>query len=112
MLVLATALAVPAGAVHAGPCMPQIGAMQAKFDAKLEAAARRGPPGRESIAATDSRQPTPDSIAAAEVKLGDLSPAKVETIEAGLARARKADDAGDNGACEQALAEVARAIGP
>ena len=38
--------------------------MQARFDAKLEAAARKGPMGRESAAATDSRQPTPDSIAA------------------------------------------------
>jgi hypothetical protein len=33
-------------------------------------------------------------------------------IEAGMARARKADLAGDRGACEQALADVQRAIGP
>jgi hypothetical protein len=112
MLVLAAAIAAPASAAVAGPCTDQIGLVQAKFDAKLEAAARRGPTGRESVAATDSRQPTPDSIAAAEVKLGDLSPGAVQTIEAGMARARRADAAGDKSACEQALAEVQRAIGP
>ncbi len=112
LLALAAALAGPAGIAYAGPCTDQIGLVQAKFDAKLEAAARKGPTGRESIAATDSRQPTPDSIAAAEVKLGDLSAGSVAIIEAGMARARRADAAGDKSACEQALAEVQRAIGP
>jgi hypothetical protein len=112
LLMLAAAFAASAGAVHAGPCAQQIDLMQARFDAKLEAAARKGPTGRESIAATDSRQPTPDSIAAAEAKLGDISPGTVEVIETGMARARKADAAGDKGACEQALADVQRAIGP
>jgi hypothetical protein len=112
LLVLAAALAASASAAHAGPCAPEIDRMQARFDAKLEAAARKGPMGRESTAATDSRQPTPDSIAAAETKLGDISPRAVEVIESGMARARKADAAGDKGACEQALADVQRAIGP
>jgi hypothetical protein len=112
MLVLAAALAASASAVHAGPCAPQIDLMQARFDAKLAAAARSGPTARETDAATDHRQPTPDSIAAAESKLGDISPGAVEVIEAGIARARKADIEGDRGACEQALADVQRAIGP
>ena len=112
LLVLAAALAASASAVHAGPCAPQIDLMQARFDARLEAAAKKGPMGRETNAATDHRQPTPDSIAAAEAKLGDISPRTVEEIEAGMARARKADLAGDKSACEQALAEVQRAIGP
>ncbi len=112
LLVLAAALVASASAVHAGPCAQQIDLMQARFDAKLEAAAKKGPMGRETNAATDHRQPTPDSIAAAEAKLGDLSARTVEVIENGMARARKADVAGDKGACEQALAEVQRAIGP
>jgi hypothetical protein len=111
-LVIATALAASASAAFAGPCTSDIALMQARFDAKLEAAARKGPTGRESVAATDSRQPTPDSIAAAEAKLGDLSPRTVEVIESGMARARKADLAGDKSACEAALAEVQQAIGP
>jgi hypothetical protein len=112
LLVLAAALVAPAGAADAGPCTQEIVRMQARFDAKLEAAARKGPTARESIAATDSRQPTPDSIAAAEAKIGDISPRTVEVIETGMARARKADLADDKGACEQALADVGRAIGP
>jgi hypothetical protein len=110
LLVLAAALAAPAA--YAGPCTQDIDRMQARFDAKLEAAARSGPTARETNAATDHRQPTPDSIAAAEARIGDISARTVEVIESGMARARKADLAGDKGACEQALADVGRAIGP
>jgi hypothetical protein len=82
--------------------------VQAKFDAILEAQAGAGPSARESAAATMHRQPTPDSIAAAESKLGDVSPEKVQAVEALLTRAREADRVGDQSACEQALAEVRR----
>jgi hypothetical protein len=109
LLVLAAALAASAGAVHAGPCAQQIALMQARFDAKLEAAARKGPTVRETNAATDHRQPTPDSIAAAESRIGEIRAVKV--IETGMARAREADAANDRTVCEQALAEVQRAIG-
>jgi len=112
LLLLTTALAASASAAFAGPCTSEIALTQARFDAKLAAAARKGPTARESIAATDSRQPTPDSIAAAEAKLGDLPPQTVEAVESGMARARKADLEGDKGACERALADVQRAIGP
>jgi hypothetical protein len=111
-LALAAMIAASAGTAHAGPCAAQIGEMQARFDAKLALAARSGPTARESVAATDHRQPTPDSIAAAEAKLGDLSPRTVEAIESGMARARKADADGNKAACEEALAAVQRAIGP
>jgi hypothetical protein len=111
-LVIAAMLVASTSAAYAGPCAQEIDRMQARFDAKLEAAARKGPTARETTAATDHRQPTPDSIAAAEARIGDISPRTVEVIEAGMARARKADLAGDRGACEQALADVGRAIGP
>jgi hypothetical protein len=111
LLVLAAALAASVGAVHAGPCAQQIALMQARFDAKLEAAARNGPTARETNAATDHRQPTPDSIAAAESRIGDISPGVVNVIETGLARARAAAAANDRAVCERALAEVQRAIG-
>jgi hypothetical protein len=112
LLALIAMFAACAGAAHAGPCTVQIDATQARFDAKLALAARGGPTARESVAATDHRQPTPDSIAAAEAKLGDLSPRTVEAIEAGMTRARKADAEGNKAACDAALAEVQRAIGP
>jgi hypothetical protein len=112
LLALAAMLAASADAAHAGPCSAQIDLMQARFDAKLASAARNGPTARETVAATDHRQPTPDSIAAAEARLGDLTPRTVEAIESGMARARKADAEGNKAACEAALAEVSRAIGP
>jgi len=109
---LAAMLAAWTGAAHAGPCSAQIDLMQARFDAKLASAGRDGPTARETVAATDHRQPTPDSIAAAEERLGDLTPRTVEVIESGMANARKADTQGNKAACEAALAEVQRAIGP
>jgi hypothetical protein len=112
LLALAAALAVSANPVLAGPCGHQVDLMQARFDAKLAAAARKGPTATESVAATDHRQPTPDSIATAEEKLGDLPARVVEAAEHGLARARAADLAGNETACTAALAEVERAIGP
>jgi hypothetical protein len=51
-------------------------------------------------------------MAEAEIKLGALSPAVLEIIEEAMARARKADIAGDTNACEQVLFEVLRAISP
>jgi hypothetical protein len=112
LLALAAMFAASAGGAHAGPCAAQIDQMQARFDAKLASAARRGPTARETVAATDHRQPTPDSIAAAEERLGDLTPRTVDAIESGLARARKADAEDKRGACEAELAEVLQAIGP
>jgi hypothetical protein len=58
------------GAAIAGPCSVQIDKEQAKIDAALDQQAEAGKTGVESAAATDSRQPTPASIAAAEKALG------------------------------------------
>jgi hypothetical protein len=97
-------------ASFAGPCSPQIDQVQAKIDAKLEAIAATGRSARESIAATMHRQPTPESIAAAEANLGDVSPESVHAAEAFMTRARDADGASDQGACERALAEAQRVL--
>ena len=97
---------------HAGPCSQRIARVQAQFDAKLQANAAAGPSARESVAATMNRQPTPESIAAAEAKLGEIPQATVEAVEAGIARARDADRIGDESTCEQALTDVQRILGP
>ena len=97
---------------YAGPCSGEIDRTQARLDARLDAAAAAGPSAPESGAALRHQQPTPGSIAAAESRLGDLSAAAVAAMKAAMARAREADRAGDVSACEQALAEVRRAIGP
>jgi hypothetical protein len=52
------------------------------------------------------RQPTPRSVAGAEEKAGDLTPAQTQTIMDTMELARKADDAGDQAGCEKALGEA------
>jgi hypothetical protein len=97
-------------ASFATPCSQDIDRVQTTIDAKLEAQAAAGRPARESTAATMHRQPTPGSIAAAEVNLGDISAEKIQAVETLIMRAREADRANDSSACEQALAEVQRVL--
>jgi hypothetical protein len=111
MAVGAAALAASISTSYAGPCSPAIDRMQARIDASLEARASAGPGARESPGALMGRQPTPDSIAAAEEKLGEVPPQTAEAVAQAMARARAADSAGDTSTCEQALADVQRAIG-
>jgi len=94
---------------YAGPCTDDIDRMQARLDAALEAKLATGPQAAESTSATMHRQPTPKSLAAAEGKLGNLSPEKIDAISRAMARARAADSAGDKDGCQQALVDVQRA---
>jgi hypothetical protein len=112
LILSVAAIAASATAGYAGPCSHEIDLMQARVDAKLEAKAATGPGAPESAGALMHRQPTPGSIAAAESRLGEISPQTIEAVAAAMARAREADRAGDKGACEQALADVKDAIGP
>ena len=100
---------VPAS--YAGPCTDDIDKMQARIDAKLQAKEAAGPTGRQ-VGASTHVQPTPRSIGAAEEKLGGAPTGTVAAVREAMLRARTADSAGDKKACEQALAEVQRAIGP
>jgi hypothetical protein len=108
----AAALVASISSGHAGPCTQEIDGMQVRIEAKMGARAAAGPTARESTGALLNRQPTPGSIAAAEERLGEVSAQTVETVTRAMARARAADSAGDKSACEQALAEVQRALGP
>lgn len=109
---LAALFAATVSASYAGPCSVAIDRMQARLDARLEAKAAAAPTATESTAALQHRQPTPNSIAAAEEKSGTLSPDKVDAAKQAMARARAADDAGNKDACEQALAEISSVLGP
>jgi len=111
-ILAAAAVAVTAGIAQAGPCEAQIGATQKRIDAWLEANAKRGPVGPQSTAAQLHRQPTPQSLAAAEEKLKEIPPATVNTLNAAMARARAADGAGDLPECRKALDEAQKLIGP
>lgn len=97
---------------YAGPCSSRIEQTQQSIDAKLQAREAKGASAGESTSATLHRQPTPRSIAAAEEALSGLSAEKVELVEKAMARARSADESGDEKACSEALAEVQRAIDP
>jgi hypothetical protein len=112
LLWCAAALTVSVSASHAGPRSHEIDRLRGEIDNKLGTLAAAGPAARESTAATMHRQPTPRSIGAAENGLGDVSAQKVEAVTAAMARARTADNAGDQRACEQALADAHRALGP
>ncbi len=112
LVACAAALVASMSASYAGPCSHEIDRVQAETDARLDTKAAAGPSARESTAATAHRQPTPGSIAAAEVRLGEVSSQKVEAVLAAMARAREADHAGHQSACVQALADMQRALGP
>jgi hypothetical protein len=105
-------LALSTTASSAGPCSQQIAQVQALIDAKLAANAAAGPPAPESAAALRNRQPTPQSIASAESKLGEISQQTMTAIGAAMTRAREADRVEDKAACERALEEAQHAIGP
>ena len=105
-------LAASMSASYAGPCLDEIGAMQAKIDAKLEAIAAAGPPATaDAMEGPNSPQPTPRSIAGVEERMGEIRPETVQAIQQGMTRARAADTNSDKAACEQALAEVQRTLG-
>jgi hypothetical protein len=112
MTLLAVALPVSTSSGFAGPCSLEIDRMQTRIDAKVNAIAAAGPTASESTAATTDRQPTPGSIAAAEERLGELSPDTIAAVAQAMTRARAADSANNKSACEQALADVQRALGP
>jgi hypothetical protein len=107
---VAVVLAASTSASYASPCSEAIDRMQAKIDAKLEAATAAGPSAAENTAATMHRQPTPRSIATAEIKLGDVSKEQAEAVGAAMVRAREADRVGDQSACEQALSDAERTL--
>lgn len=107
-LLSAVILVASSAASFAGPCTSAVKAMQVKLDARIAATAAAGPFGKESTAAKLSRQPTPESVAAAEARLGEG--ANLDGATAALNRARAADADGDKAACEQALAEAEREL--
>jgi hypothetical protein len=112
LLVLgAAAFAASTSAGYAAPCSRAIDRMQARIDARLEAAAAAGLMAPVSSGAYLHRQPTPRSLAAAESRLGEVSPQTIAAVRAAMERARAADGAGRKRACRQALADVRRAMG-
>jgi len=108
----ALALAFCASPAHAGPCADQIYEADVALSKRLNAAAAGGKTGAESTFARLHRQPTPATVAGAEAKLGELPEADIERIEKFLDDARNADAANNKAACEAALTEARKILGP
>ena len=83
-----TAFAFIAAPADAGPCTDRIYQADLAVEKLLDAAAANGAPAPQSSFATMHRQPTPGTVASAEEKAGDLSPAQVQAITQDLDAAR------------------------
>ena len=110
MTLSAALLAAAVQQAAAGPCAQQIYDTRVAAAARLDAIAGAGRTGVETEGATMHRQPTPNSVAQAEEKLGELSAAEIQAFEGDMQRADKADEDGDLTACQQALAEAQRVL--
>jgi hypothetical protein len=106
MMAIGAAMAASSAPALAGPCSGEIDKAQAAFDHRLDSEAAEGPSAPESTAATLHHQPSPETIASAEEKLGDISPNAAQSFVDALHRARDADDAGKSTECRQAVADA------
>jgi GTP cyclohydrolase FolE2 len=110
LMACGAALTVSISVSYAGPCSQEIVRFRAVIDAKQHSNAAAGLSAPESTAATTHRQPTQRSIGAAESQLGEVSPEKLQAVLSAVDRANEADRAGDQIACEEALADAWRAF--
>ena len=94
---------------YAGPCTQDIDRTWVELGPKMQARIATGRSAPQSVTALLHYQPTPNSIAAAEEKVGERW-LPLEMAVMALARAREADRLSDKRACEQALAEAQRVI--
>ena len=99
-------------AAHAGPCEQQLHETEIAREERLDALAAQGNTAPESTFAKMHRQPTSTTLAQAEERAGEVSGANLTAVEKFLQEARKADAANDLPACEKALAEARKIIGP
>ena len=109
LIAFAAVFAASTSACYAGPCSQDIARLQAAADATAAVAA--GPSAPESGEARMHHQPTPRSIATAESEVGGFSPEQQKAFAAAITRAREADNASDESACKQAVADVERILG-
>ncbi len=106
---LLTAAPLTATPVLAGPCAEKIAVLQAVVDNVLDTTAGRGGTAPESIDALLDRQPTPASIAKAEIRLGEGAAPDKALHE--LEKARALDAAGDTEGCKAELKKILRLLG-
>jgi hypothetical protein len=103
-----TGFIILVNSADAGPCARDIDSLQALVEAKIERTADTGRFAREARRAFGLSPSTPGSLPTAE-SLQDDGP-WIGAAMAGLARARAADEASNESACGQALADVQRVL--
>ena len=99
------------GLSHAGPCSNELYQADVAINKQLDAIAAKGKAAPQSSFATTHHQPTPATIAGAEETLGDISESDVKAVREFMAEAKKADQAGDKTACDNALAAARKLMG-
>src|SRR5262249_285676 len=95
LIAFAVVFAASTSACYAGPCSQDIARLAAAWNAKLVAALHR--------------QPTPGSIATAG-ELGGWTLEQAKAFTAAMGRAREADSANDETACNPAVADAEGAL--
>ena len=111
LLVACTAVSLSASSVcFAGPCSLEITHAQEEVNSYLGNVASAGTRAHESVRALMHRQPTPATIAAAEVAIGELDASVAQAIVLAMLRARDFDARGDEYNCLAAVQDVYRAI--
>jgi len=103
------AVGLSANVSYAGSCMQDVDRAWGELGPKMQARIGAGRSAPQSVTALRHDQPTPNSIAAAEEKLGERW-LPMEMAVMALARAREADRLNDKDACEQALAAAQSAF--
>ena len=107
----AAASALWAAPAEAGPCAEDLYRADVDIGKRLDELAARGRTGTQSTFATMHRQPTPATVAGAEETVGDISAAELDAVRKYMAEAKKADEAGDKAACENAMSQARKLLG-
>jgi hypothetical protein len=109
LIIITTAFILSPLPSAATPCMPDIDHGWAQVNLKIHARISAGRSAPQSSIALLHRQPTPNSVAAAQDLLNDVW-LPIEAAVSALSRARLADRDNDERTCRQALIEAQRAI--
>jgi hypothetical protein len=104
-------LGLASAPARAGPCAGAIYDAEIAIGKRLNAAAAAGKYAPESKSALLHRQPTPQSVAGAEEKAGDLSEADAKAVDAFMHEAREADERSDLATCRKALSDLRVILG-
>jgi hypothetical protein len=109
-MLASAALALAITPAHANQCSQDVHETMVEIADRLTAIAEAGRTARETQRATMHRQPTPSSIAQAEMQLGELPVTAIRAYQESMQRVADADSANNPLVCRQALKDVRDAL--